>query len=142
MARLRFAMLLVVGVALVMVGFSTAGAQEIRREPARAIQSVEGVDLFNAYCAVCHGKDAKGRGPAAAALKTPPADLTMLAKKNGGKFSANSVQSAIMGMDKMSSHGNEEMPVWGPVFKALSDDAGRTLRVANLTKYIESVQAK
>lgn len=142
MARLRFATLLVVGLALVVVVPLAAGAQEIRREPARAIQSVEGADLFNAYCAVCHGKDAKGRGPAAAALKVPPSDLTMIAKRNGGKFSANSVQNAIMGSDKMASHGNDEMPVWGPVFKALSDDAGRTLRVANLTNYIESMQAK
>ncbi len=143
MARLRFPMLLVVGLALVVATPLAAAAQQIQREPARPTQSMEGVDLFNAYCAVCHGKDGKGRGPAAVALKTSPPDLTVMANAHGGKFPALSVQNTIMGSDKMvASHGNHEMPIWGPVFKALSDDPGRALRVANLTSYIDSMQAK
>ncbi len=50
------------------------------------IYSVRGPDLYHAHCAACHGSDGKGNGPAAAALKTKPADLTVLAKNNGGKF--------------------------------------------------------
>jgi len=34
------------------------------------IRSVEGVDLYRAYCASCHGKDGKGHGPVAPALKS------------------------------------------------------------------------
>ena len=37
-----------------------------------------GRDLFESYCATCHGRDGKGAGPVAGALKTPPADLTAL----------------------------------------------------------------
>ncbi len=141
MARLRVSVLLLVGLTLTVASAGVAG-QEIRREPARAIQSIEGVDLFNAYCAVCHGRDAKGHGPAAAALKTPPPDLTMILSRNGGTFPSGVVQDTIMGANKMASHGNDEMPIWGPVFKALHDEAGRTLRVANITRYVELLQIK
>jgi len=40
--------------------------------PARA-QS--GQEIFNKHCAMCHGTDGRGDGPAAAALNPPPADF-------------------------------------------------------------------
>jgi mono/diheme cytochrome c family protein len=120
-----------------------AWPQAIKREPARPIDSVQGVDVYNAYCAVCHGKDGKGNGPAAPALKMPVPDLTMLAKKSGG-FSSADVEAAILGTAKMTpAHGSPEMPIWGPVFRALNPDEGmRKLRLVNLIKYLESIQAK
>ncbi len=39
---------------------------------------------YQSKCASCHGSDAKGDGPLADQLKIGPADLTQLAKKNGG----------------------------------------------------------
>lgn len=50
------------------------------------IRSTKGSDLFRAYCASCHGADAKGSGPAASALKAKVPNLTLLAKRNGGPF--------------------------------------------------------
>ena len=50
------------------------------------MQSLKGLELFQAYCATCHGREAKGGGPMAASLKTPPADLTTIAKRNKGTF--------------------------------------------------------
>jgi mono/diheme cytochrome c family protein len=116
----------------------------IKREAARTIASVEGKDTYDAYCAVCHGKDLKGNGPAAPALKVPTPDLTLLAKNNGGKFSPMSVQETVEGKGKpLSAHGSSDMPIWGPIFRAMNqDDAMKTLRVSNLVKYIESMQAK
>ena len=100
--------------------------------------------MFEAYCAVCHGKDAKGGGPAAAALKTPPADLTTLAQRNGGKFPSMKVMSILRGQAGVAAHGNQEMPVWGPVFWTMSQGHPSEVqqRVTNLTRYLESVQAK
>jgi hypothetical protein len=36
---------------------------------------------FKWACSTCHGIDAKGKGPLSTELKTPPPDLTVLAKK-------------------------------------------------------------
>ena len=121
-----------------------AGAQTVKREPAKPIGSVEGVDLYMAYCAVCHGKDAKGKGPAAVALKAPMPDLTQYAKAHGGKFSAADMEAVVLGKGTMTpAHGDADMPIWGPIFKSMSPDAAMaTLRVNNLIKYLESIQAK
>jgi mono/diheme cytochrome c family protein len=98
--------------------------------------------LFRAYCAPCHGSDAKGHGPAAAALKTKVADLTVLAKNNGGQFPSNRVRSTIMGEKGLASHGSREMPIWGPIFHQVESDVDRgNVRLENLMKYLESIQS-
>jgi mono/diheme cytochrome c family protein len=125
-------------------GPAEALAQTVRREAARPISSVAGADIYKAYCAACHGPDGKGNGPAAAALKTRPADLTQIAKRNGGRFSQNDVERFILGKDDMPpSHGSREMPIWGPVFRELASDTSEmTLRVNNLVSYLKSIQAQ
>ncbi len=60
--------------------------------------------------------DGKGNGPAAAALKTPPTNLTLLAVKNGGTFPDARIMQIIKGDSMTAAHGNKEMPVWGPMF--------------------------
>jgi mono/diheme cytochrome c family protein len=72
----------------------------VKSAPMRTIVSVEGKDNFEAYCAVCHGKDAKGTGPAAPAMKTPVPDLTLIAKRHGGKFDPIEIENTIRGTDK------------------------------------------
>jgi mono/diheme cytochrome c family protein len=116
----------------------------VKRVPAQPISSVEGKDNFEMYCAVCHGKNAKGDGPAAPAMKTPVADLTMIAKKSGGKFNAVAVRDMIKGADReMPSHGSKDMPIWGPVFRSFQGDSNvAELRVNNLVNYIKSIQAQ
>ena len=100
--------------------------------------------MYKEYCAVCHGKTGKGDGPAVAALKVPPSDLTMLAMKNGGKFPADHVTAVLhMGVAE-AAHGSEDMPIWGPLFRAVSqrNSAVVQLRISNLTDYIKSIQAQ
>jgi mono/diheme cytochrome c family protein len=117
-------------------------AQTVKRESARPLQSVEGADTFKAYCAVCHGEQAKGNGPAAGALKKVPADLTTIAKRNKGTFSASDVEGVIMGTEVLTSHGSRDMPIWGPVFRSIAtDDSFMKLRVSNLVGYLKSIQA-
>jgi mono/diheme cytochrome c family protein len=102
-----------------------------------------GVDLFQRYCAVCHGKDGKGAGPAAAALKTPPSDLTGLAKRHDGKFPVGAVRQQLGGGSSTPAHGSAEMPIWGPVFRAMNpNESLAKLRVDNLLRYLESIQVK
>ena len=100
--------------------------------------------MYLAYCATCHGKGGKGDGPVARALKVAPADLTTLAKRHNGKFPSVQVVNAINGRAGVPAHGSEEMPVWGPVFMAMSHqhESEARLRVANLTDYVKSLQQK
>ena len=117
---------------------------KIKQEPAPRIPSIEGKDAFAAYCAVCHGADGKGQGPAAAALAKPVPDLTQIASRHGGKFDQLAIEAAIMGRDRMpASHGTVDMPIWGPVFREVEGSPHRVaLRLTNLVKYLESIQQK
>jgi mono/diheme cytochrome c family protein len=116
----------------------------IQHVPVKATSAASGKEMFNTYCAVCHGTDGKGGGPAASALKTPPADLTMLSKSNGGKYPGIKVAATIRGEADLPAHGSKDMPVWGSLFWGMSHghEGEVQQRVANLTKYIESLQAK
>ena len=51
----------------------------VKKVPIQRTSAASGEEMFDAYCAACHGKDGKGNGPAAAELKMPPPDLTTLA---------------------------------------------------------------
>jgi mono/diheme cytochrome c family protein len=96
--------------------------------------------MFRAYCAVCHGVDGRGGGPAADALKKRPADLTQLNRKNGGKFPAVQVANVIRGSGSEGPHGSRDMPIWGAVFRALGDQGTVKLRTENLVNYVDSLQ--
>jgi mono/diheme cytochrome c family protein len=107
--------------------------------------SLSGQDMYRSFCASCHGTDGKGNGPAAAALKKAPADLTLLSKKNGGKFPAERVRAYVEGTDAktIEAHGSREMPIWGDVFRQIADDPGAVrYRLFTLSSYLESLQVK
>lgn len=125
-------------------GLSVAQKPTVLNVPAPHTSANSGKQMFEAYCATCHGKDGKGDGPVAAALKAPPADLTVLARRNNGKFPSIQVAKAITGEAGVSAHGSKEMPIWGPVFMSMSHqhESEVRLRVANLTAYIKSLQQK
>lgn len=122
---------------------SSGSKPEIRKVTAPATSPSSGVDNYKAYCAACHGVSGKGDGPAAPALKIPPADLTKLAANAGGKFPAMHVQTMIVTADT-PAHGSKDMPVWGPVFRSMSggNQSQVELRVSNLVKYLETLQGK
>lgn len=103
---------------------------------------LSGKDMFKAYCASCHGEDAKGHGPVAPALKVAPPDLTLLAKRNKGKFSADYVNTVVLHGVNTPAHGSAEMPIWGPVFVGINDQRLVILRVNKLSEYLETLQVK
>jgi mono/diheme cytochrome c family protein len=103
-----------------------------------------GEDSFMFYCASCHGPSGRGDGPVARTLKTPPPDLTTLTRRHGGMFPRADVTSFVTGVsDKLPTHGPGDMPVWGPIFRALDpSDARVKIRIENIVGYIESIQVK
>ena len=140
----------IIQVLMVVAAFAvTSGAQEqpkksIQHVPMKGTSPASGKEMYTNYCAVCHGTDGKGNGPAAEALKTPPTDLTMLSKNNDGKYPALKVGSAIRGDAAVAAHGSKDMPVWGHLFRTISGghESEVDQRVANLVAYIKTLQAQ
>jgi mono/diheme cytochrome c family protein len=133
-------------IAVVFLGalFCTQRLVSQRPETTPLIPSVEGSDLYRAYCATCHGADARGGGPMAVELKSPLPDLTLIARHHKGRFPIEHVERIISGEEGFTTaHGSREMPMWGPIFSQIEwdQDLGR-VRVHNLAKYIESIQAR
>ena len=116
----------------------------IKHVPVKPTSAASGKEMFNNYCAVCHGENGAGGGPAASALKVAPTDLTTLAQKHDGKYPSLHVSSVLRGEAELPAHGSKDMPVWGPLFRHISQghEAEVQQRIANLNQYVESIQKK
>jgi mono/diheme cytochrome c family protein len=143
-ARKHLGSILTAIIALVMMASAQEPAKEIKHVPIKPTSAASGQDMYKTYCAVCHGTDGKGSGPAASALKVPPPDLTVLTEKNGGKYPDMKVAAILRGDNVLAAHGSKDMPVWGKLFWNLSGghESEVQQRVANLSTYIESLQKK
>jgi mono/diheme cytochrome c family protein len=129
-----------VGVLALALSIGTAAAQaKVEKVPIKSTPVSDGKTMFNSYCAVCHGTDGKGSGPAAASLTKTPADLTKISARNGGTFPAVKVKRYIEGLDEISAHGTRDMPMWGDLFRSLSRDTA-DLRVQALADYLKGMQ--
>jgi len=137
---------LLIGGALLGLTTRPASAQE----PGGLV--VTGKAEFKEYCAQCHGLEATGDGPLAGSLTKKPANLTLLAKNNGGVFPDKDVRAYIDGSKTIEPHGTREMPVWGHAFRASSHTgAGASTefapaqvqkRIDLLVAYIKTLQQK
>ena len=105
---------------------------------------VNGKVMYVNYCAPCHGVDGQGAGPVASELKASPTNLTVLSRNNHGKFPDTHIVTVLQDGSDTPSHGTVEMPVWGPILGKMnvSNPQDRLLRVSNLSRYLESIQAK
>lgn len=82
--------------------------------PAGAQDVVRGAELFRAYCAACHGLEARGDGPMTDILEIAPTDLTGLAAAEGGTFPMSRVVQTVDGRNMLLSHGGP-MPLFGMI---------------------------
>jgi universal stress protein A len=117
---------------------TSAAAQEYR-------QSTTGAEVYRTYCAVCHGTAARGDGPLSTTLLKKPANLTEIARRNGGEYPSELVFRTIDGRQPVRGHGGKDMPVWGDAF-AKSREAGDAERVKaviqSLVDYLGSIQLR
>lgn len=105
--------------------------------------AASGKQTYMHYCASCHGENGKGEGPAASSLKTPPPDLTTLAKRHDGKFPYEYVGGVVRFGKPISAHGSPDMPIWGPIFSFVDfNEAVIRKRIKNLCDFLASIQGK
>ncbi|MGE3520892.1 MAG: cytochrome c, partial [Vicinamibacterales bacterium] len=108
------------------------------------MQHSEGQQLFYTYCASCHGTSGVGNGPAAAAMRRKPPDITGLALANDGLFPLERMRRIVDGRD-VEAHGDRDMPVWGDAFRSMhggrSEEAVRG-RIASILEYLASIQRR
>lgn len=129
------------GVALLLAAASGALAQEA---PDQNVIG-DGKSDFEWQCTSCHGQDGKGNGPMSKMLVRPPADLTAIAKANGGKFPFWRVYRIIAGKSPVPGHETFQMPDFWGRFRGQEKEWGFLpphVRVLELTHYVESLQEK
>jgi mono/diheme cytochrome c family protein len=131
--------------ATLFVSASAAAVAPAQQTAEAVLTGTSGGELFKTYCASCHGTSAKGDGPLADSLRYRPANLTLIAKRNAGKFDADKVYRTIDGRVPVKGHGGTDMPVWGDAFKrsveGYSEKAVKT-RIDAIVDYLKSIQAK
>jgi len=104
-----------------------------------------GAAIYQRHCASCHGEDARGQGPAASALRVPPADLTRIAERRGGEFPDGEIARFIDGRFDLPAHGSRDMPIWGTRLgegipeSNLAEEIVRG-KIATLIEYLKSIQ--
>jgi len=106
--------------------------------------SASGQEMYAAYCAECHGRDAQGgRSPVGKFGPAVPS-LTTLSKKNHGRFPYGVVKDSIRGDYHGSVYGPTEMPPWGFLFRYVGggSDLEVEMRINRLTEYLHSLQEK
>ena len=128
---------LLLAVALALLGMSAASAEDL--------SGYTGAQLFQRFCASCHGKTGEGDGPVAPFFKLLPPDLTEISRRSGGTFPADRVRRILDGRENPPPHGAREMPVWGMDFAMSADDPARgnavaQTAIAQLVDYLRSIQ--
>jgi len=139
MTRLALALAL-----LPMIAGSGAWAQD-----AGVGDAEEGLAIYAAFCATCHGPTAEGTGPTAEIMTIQPPNLTRLSATNEGVFPLARVVSRIDGRDPLVAHGSP-MPLFGPFFEgediAMKTPAGQPVLtsrpVADVVAWLRTIQVE
>jgi len=130
--------------ALLAVSLSFADQSQKIVIPVEKTAANDGKQMYVSYCAPCHGTNGKGTGPVASAMTTGPTDLTVLMKKNHGKFPDAHVVAILQFGTEVQAHGSATMPVWGPILGNMNRTnlQDKQLRISNLARYLETIQER
>ncbi|MGD9843738.1 MAG: cytochrome c [Steroidobacteraceae bacterium] len=108
--------------------------------------SYSGEQLFQRFCAACHGSQAKGDGSVASSLTVQVPNLRQLTQRNRGEFPAEKIMKIIDGRTILNPHGSRLMPVWGDEF--LRSEAGDPVAeretaamIRKMVDYLRSIQS-
>lgn len=137
----HFRLTAVCGLLAVLVGFAPRAA-------AQEFSDYSGGELYQRFCASCHGAQGEGNGPVAAMLNVAVPDLTLLARRHRGGFPTEQVRRIVDGRDVPAAHGARRMPVWGYEFAeaAVSDPEAGAERagklIDRLIEFLRSIQVR
>jgi len=149
-SKINFSAVVITGCAIL---FSFASVNALDKKTQLKLGEME----YLSSCASCHGADAKGNGPVAAALTIKPSDLTMISKDFSGTFPEDHIYNVIDGRKMINPHGDTDMPVWGDRYTSKAREAADRIafplheqdaqalvygRIVSLVGYLESIQAK
>jgi mono/diheme cytochrome c family protein len=139
----QFAVIAAAAALLMAAGHATETKSKII-VPVDKTNPTDGKLMYTSYCAPCHGTDGRGNGPVAGALKSPPTDLSALAKSNNGKYPDAHVVAVLRFGSTLPAHGTAQMPVWGPLLGKIDTVQAHDtqLRISNLSRYLHSIQVK
>jgi len=107
--------------------------------------AMSGGQLYQRFCASCHGIEGHGDGPVAQSFASKIPDLTLIARRHGGAFQRDWVEMTIDGRQKIGAHGAYTMPVWGEDFSQIGGpdgEQGTRTMIARLVDYLETLQKK
>jgi mono/diheme cytochrome c family protein len=125
------------------LSLSATGDKQTPGHGATPPSVLAGQAIYKQHCAVCHGNDLKGNGPAPAPFAQETPDLTTLARRHAG-FPDDYISNILRNGAKIAAHGPAEMPIWGTTFREAEElnEAQVSQRIKDLTSYIKSKQAK
>jgi len=124
----------------VLIAVATPGWAQSEDEDASGPES--GKTIYLRHCALCHGVDASGNGPLAAALQIAPADLTRLSVEHDDEFPAAKIADVIRNGGGVLGHGSTAMLAWGAYFSEKRKPEVARARIKALVDYIQSIQQK
>ncbi len=85
----------------------------------------------------------QGRGSRSERVDARPTDLTMIARKNNGRFPDEKILAILTGEANVTAHGSKDMPMWGAIFNNMSSNPGMAqTRIHALLQFVEEMQAK
>lgn len=127
-------------------GLALSAALVLAQQPVgpNSAAAGKGEIAYRRYCASCHGATGRGDGSIAAELRTAPTNLTLISKRNGGRFPLDKVARQTDGRDSIRAHGTPDMPAWGEVFKKTRGTEADTVEdaVMQIAHYLWSIQVK
>lgn len=137
----RWTVRLAAALLVLLAAGASAQQTKINYGPAKWASPVKPAAMYAEYCAVCHGADMKGNGPAAATLGKRPPDLTRL---GSSEFPYYKVMETIRGDEvEGTTNHSREMPLWKyQLRKVYGNDVVATLGMHNLVAYIKTRQVK
>jgi len=110
------------------------------------LEDLSGAELYQRFCASCHGESGRGDGPVARTLVAAVPDLTQIRRRYNDIFPSEELRAIVDGRNLVTAHGTRAMPVWGYEFwweegADVEAEAAARNMIDRLLTYLRSIQS-